>query len=499
MRNPIPVVLCSLLLAGCSIPHAIDYHAPASTIPTKWSGDPMVDHSVRSTADLREWWSSFNDPVLDRLIDRALADNIDLKIASQRLLAARAERDEIAAARSPRVGISGSSLLQRSSREVEWPHGIGVSNTQTLQLEASWEVDLFGRIRHAVEAADASIGVAEEDRRAVLISILSEIAINYIDLRTGQQRLVIAERNVFRLYESFETTARLNNAGLTNATSVALAKAEWQSAQAELPKWRAQISRHIHAIGVLLGGFPGDLQSDLEKGGDETVVVPLLPASVPSQMLRDRPDIRAAERRLAEAAANTNVAIADLFPRLRIPLTLGTASSGIGGLFTAASTIWSVAAVGSQTLFDAGQRKARIRVAQAVTEAQRLDYERSVRVAFRDVEDALTAIKEDSIRYSALVEAQKSHQTAVGRAIQERRAGTIGYLDLLIAQRSLYSAEDQVAASKADQLRDVVLLSKALGGGWQHVYPMETQSDETTVSSDRGSENTGQVTAHLRR
>jgi outer membrane protein TolC len=192
---------------------------------------------------------------------------------------------------------------------------------------------------------------------------------------------------------------------------------------------------------------------------------------VPSQLLRDRPDIRAAERRLAAATARANVAAADLLPRFRIPLTLGTAASGVAGLLAPGAIVWSLAASGSQTLYDKGRRAARLRAAQALTEAQRLDYERSIRAAMRDVEDVLASRHEEAIRYEALTAALAASRTAVSRATRERRAGTIGTLDLLTTQRSLYAIEDGLAISRADRLRQIVTLAKTLGGGWQDDFP----------------------------
>lgn len=470
MRKLIPVALC-VALSACSLPHTIQYEKPTTRVPDHWAQAPGKPDAADNLSDLREWWKGFGDPVLDKLVDRALANNWDLKIASQRLLAARATRSAVAADRSPRVGMSGGSLGQRSSREVDWPKGIGRSDTQTIQLDASWEPDLFGRIQHSVDAADADIGIAEEDRRGILVSLLAEIATNYADLRSEQQRLAIAERNVAKLQETLETTDRLYRAGLANETSVALARAEVQTARATLPAWRVRIAQHIHATSTLVGGFPGDLQKELIQSRRTVLQLPSLPISLPSVVLRDRPDIREAERRLAGEMARTNVAISDLFPRFRIPLTFGTSSSGISPLFSAASTIWSVALTGSQTIFDDGQRQARIEAAKATTEGQRLNYERTIRDAFRDVEDALVSIHEEDIRQATLSAAMRDHQVAVDRVERERKAGTITYLELLVAQRSLYGVEDEVAASRGLQLHGLIALSKALGGGWRSVYP----------------------------
>ncbi|WKY66521.1 TolC family protein [Pseudomonas aeruginosa] len=197
--------------------------------------------------------------------------------------------------------------------------------------------------------------------------------------------------------------------------------------------------------------------------------------------------MRAAERKLAAATAKANVAVADLFPRFRIPLTLGTAASGYGSLFSAGSLIWSVTLAGSETLFDSGQREARIRAAKATTEGQRLDYQRKVQIAFRDVEDALTQTHQEGVREESLMRAQEDSQLTYDRALRERKVGTIDYLTLLTAERSLYLAEDQLIESKAKKALNMVSPAKALGGGWQTAYP-ETPS-ETAQSTKQSTIN----------
>jgi NodT family efflux transporter outer membrane factor (OMF) lipoprotein len=465
VRSP---TLLALLLAGCATPHITPYAKPEPVLPPRWTEPQPV--AAAESVDLRRWWTGFHDAALDRLVDRAIAGNLDLRIAAQRLLAARAERDAVAAARHPLIGVSGGASVQRSSTRLDYPPGIGRADALSAGLEASWEPDLFGRLRQSVEAAKAEAGVVEEDRRAILVSLIAEIALDYIDLRSAQERRAIATRDIDRLKTTLDATERLHRAGLATGASVAEARAEWRLAQARLPGFTERIARDRHAIAMLTGGFPGDRITDLD-GTAPLPAAPELPPSVPSQLLRDRSDIRAAERRLAAATARANVAAADLLPRFRIPLTLGTAASGVAGLVSPGAIVWSLAASGSQTLYDKGQRAARLRAAQALTEAHRLDYERSIRAAMRDVEDVLASRHEEAIRYEALTAALAASRTAVSRATRERRAGTIGTLDLLTTQRSLYGIEDGLAVSRADRLRQIVALAKALGGGWQDGFP----------------------------
>lgn len=464
VRSP---TLLALLLAGCATPHLTRYTKPAPVMPPRWT-EPQPAATAQAV-DLRRWWTGFRDPALDRLVDRAIAGNLDLRIAAQRLLAARVERDAVAAARHPEIGVGGGASVQRSSTRLDYPPGIGRSDTLSAGLDASWEPDLFGRLRQSLDAAEADAGVVEEDRRAILFSLIAEITLDYIDLRSAQDRRAIAARDIARLKTTLDATERLHRAGLATGASVAEARAEWRLAQARLPGFAERIAHDRHAIATLTGGFPGDTITDLD-GNAPLPAAPALPPSVPSQLLRDRPDIRAAERRLAAATARANVAAADLLPRFRIPLTLGTAASGIAGLLSPGAIVWTLAASGSQTLYDKGQRAAHLRAAQALTEAQRLDYERSIRAAMRDVEDVLAARDAEAIRQDALTAALAASRTAVARASRERRAGTIGTLDLLTTERSLYAIEDGLAISRAERLRQIVTLAKSLGGGWQERF-----------------------------
>lgn len=462
--------LGAVLLSGCATPPLRPYAPPKLSTPAGWTSAQAAD-STEEVADLGRWWTGFHDPVLDRLIQRALTDNLDLRIASQRLLAARANREAVAAARAPHLGVLGGAQVQRSSRSVDWPRGIGQSDVETLQLEASWEPDLFGRLRASVALADAQVGWVQEDRRAILTALLADLASHYVELRSAQRRQAIAEANVQRLEASYRTVARLRAAGLSGGANLAQARAEWQIAQAQAPIWRARIAQHSHTIELLVGAAPGELEGSLAGAESEVPVAPHLPATAPADILRERPDVRVAERRLAASAAKANIAVADLAPRVRIPLNLGLSATGVGPLVSGESVIWSLAGSVAQTLSDGGQRKARVRAADATTQADVLAYELALRGALRDVEDALALVRKEDRRQSVLVEAVKDSQVAFDRASLERRAGTIDYLDLLVAQRALHAAQDALAESRASQALSMIKLAKALGGGWRDVYP----------------------------
>lgn len=464
MRIPITAAIVLALLSGCAVPHAVRYEKPVPLVPNAWAEQEKMQHASDNVAELQTWWKAFNDPLLNRLVDRALANNLDLKIASQRLLAARAERDAISADRGPKLGIAASTLDQRSSPLVDWPRGIGVSNAQTVEFEASWEPDLFGRIKQSIEAADATAGSIEEDRRAILTSLLAEIASNYIELRSEQQRLAIAERNVARTKATYDTNVRLRSAGIVDASSLTQAHAEWQAAVAQLPIWHARVSKHSHAIAVLVGGFPGDWQVELAQS---TSPVPAPSVACVHSLPGSTGSTRHSGSGTKTCRGNSQSQCRRCRSLSPLPDPTDTGNSGerLRFTFSAGSLIWSVTLAGSETLFDSGQREARIRAAKATTEGQRLDYQRKVQIAFRDVEDALTQTHQEGVREESLMRAQEDSQLTYDRALRERKVGTIDYLTLLTAERSLYLAEDQLIESKAKKALNMVSLAKALGGG----------------------------------
>lgn len=456
----------AMLLPGCATrPVGPDYVPPQPDVPQHWAEAPMQVDATDTARRLQAWWSEFHDPMLDRLVGLAIASNYDLRIAEQHIIAARAERDVAIAATRPRVSIGASAQEMRSSTTLDWPPGIGESRTLEAGFDASWEIDVFGGLRRSVEAANADVGAVAEARRSILISLLAEIASDYAMLRSAQQRVAIAQRNIEILTRSLALVERSRRAGTGTDFDVSQARAELEANQALIPTLRAEIARMAHAIGILAGGFPGDLEAELLRQGSPLPAVPTLPVSMPSEVVRQRPDIRAAERRLASATARVGVAVADLFPHFRIPLTFGPQTSALGQLLSAASFAWTIGLTGTQRLYDGGRTNARIRTAKAITEADRLNYERTIRAAFRDVEDALVNINSERERRTSLVASAKDSERALARATQLYRGGLSGYLNVLVAQRAVYQVHDSLAQSDLAQIQNTIALFKALGGG----------------------------------
>ncbi|GGF30001.1 RND transporter [Aliidongia dinghuensis] len=471
IHRPLLHRLCPFVLAGLAAACTVgpDYKPDEMAVPADWTEAKPPGTDQVALERLRNWWASFNDPVLNRLVEQVIAGNEDLKIARQRLIEARAARAIAGSVDYPQVQAKAARLQSNSSTTVDYPPGIGQYRTWELGFDASWEIDIFGGTRRAKEAADADIGAAIEDRRAILVSLLGELAGDYASLRASQLRLDIANRNIEASRKAFDLTQQEFQRGLGTDLEVAQARAQWDNVRAAPPALRASIARLAHAIALLLGGFPGDLEKELSKPAPLMAVPATLPVALPSETLVNRPDIRRAERRYAAATARIGVATADLFPHFSIPLMLEPTSGTIGSLFLAKSLDWSVGLAAGTLIYDGGKTDARIESAKAAAEASRIGYEETVRGAFRDVEDALVNFQTETERNGTLKEAAADSDLAQDRATKLYSAGLTDFLKVLDSERAAFAAEDLEAQSRLALVQDVIALYKALGGGWQGV------------------------------
>lgn len=461
-RGALLLAALAIGLSGCTTVGP-DYRAPVVTVPARWSeAAPGMTDTDRAPSRL--WWRSFEDPMLDRLVAQALAQNQNLAIALARLRQAHAERVQIAAAAEPEVSVGATGLTQRSSKALD-ASAYGVSRSWEMGMEASWELDLFGGTRRAVEAADAGIDALSEDRRALQLSLVAELVSDYAGLRATQYRLGIVQDNLRTLGEDERLAQRAYRAGLGPQADVTQARAERETAEAQPPLMEADIARFIHAIGVLTGGFPGDWHTALIKPGPTLSLPTRLPLSFPSEVIRQRPDLRADERRLAAASARIGVAEAARFPRFIVPLGVGTSASVFHSLFSGASLAWSAGMQGSLPLYDGGRARAGVTAARADADAARLVYERDVHLALRDVEDALTTWTGECRRQAALQHAVADSRQAWQYASRRYRRGLSAYLPVLVARRTLNQARDAQALSQLDAVRGAVAVYRSLGTG----------------------------------
>ncbi len=465
-----------LMAAGCAL--GPNYHKPDLPVPAAWTEVQQNGVDTRSV-ELARWWRAFNDPLLNSLVDRAVRSNLDLRSAEARIREARASRTVTASGAWPTVDVSGSYTRNRASDNaigapaqgaVVAPSAGGANLDQNLYrsgFDASWEIDVFGGVRRSVEAADATVEATVEDRRDVLVTLLGEVAKNYIDLRGFQRRLVVARANLKTQQDTLELTQVRFQAGLASDLDVAQQETQVNTTAAQIPILESSLKQEAYALDVLLALQPGTLWKELAK---ETAI-PNLPPEVlvelPSDLLRRRPDIRRAERQLAAATAQVAAATADLFPKFSLTGIAGLQSVSASDWFTRGSRFWSIGPTISWPVFDAGRIRANIEIRNAQQEQALTQYEKSVLSAFQDVETALVNYANEQVRNRSLTDALAASRRAVTMANELYLRGLNDFLNVLDTQRTLYTTESELTQSQATMASNLVALYKALGGGWE--------------------------------
>ncbi len=461
LRSAIAAFLC--LLGGCTV--GPDFVAPKSHLPAQFSEAPATAAQVAATnAQLQQWWRSFDDRELNQLITLAIADNIDLKIADQRLLQARAQRDEIAAGAYPTLGATAEAERARASTTLEYPPGFGNYHDFIGGFDASWELDIFGGNRRATEAAQDRVFATIEGRRALMVSLLSEVASDYATLRATQTLLAIAQDNVRVANDVYQLTERELKSGIGTDLQTLQARAQLEATEAKLPGLKAQIAVMAHAIAILLGRTPDALLATLSRP------VPLMsppadmPATVPAAVIANRPDVHEAEFAYEAANAQIGVAIAARLPDFSIPLSIMPEASAINQLFSFASLAYAATLSASAPLYQGGKLNAREREARAAAQAARLHYHQVVLQALAEVQNDLVHLQSDQQTHLALSAAYRDSQTALDHATLLYHAGLTDFLTLLTNERANFAAHDALAQNDLALVQDYIALFKALGG-----------------------------------
>jgi outer membrane protein, multidrug efflux system len=461
---------------GCSV--GPNYHSPQMQVAKQWSELPAKGVTAGSSAaQVAYWWTSFGDSELNSLVDRAVQSNTDLRIATARIREARALKGVVAAGAYPTVDVSGTYARSRPSENQIGGSSGKETNLFLIGFDASWEIDVFGGVRREVEAASADIGAAEENRRDVLVTLLSDVAQNYLDLRGTQLRLAITRENIVAQRKTLELTEGRLEVGLSNELEVAQARAQLASTEAQVPTLEAAAKRAMHRLGVLLGQQPGVLVDELSAQAPIPPTPPEVPAGLPSDLLQRRPDIRRAEQELAAATARIGVATADLFPKFFLTGVVAQQSVSLSDVAKPASGLWRIGPTISWPVFDAGRIRANIKVRDARQEQALALYEKTVLTALEDVENALvTYSKEQSTRRS-LTESVEANRQAVNIASELYAKGLTDFLNVLVSQRFLFQSEDELAQSDQRVSTNLVALFKALGGGWEVASPDQKALD----------------------
>ena len=464
-----------VLLAGCTV--GPNYRRPATPVPATFA--EANNPSGLSDADLASWGRSFGDPELDRLVNRAVAQNLDVEAAAARIREARAREIVAGASSKPQVDAQASATRQRiSENAVPVPPGAGGTgggsfglpgsefNSFRVGFDASWEIDLFGKTRRSIEAARARTGEALWNRRDVQVSVAAETADAYLSLRTLQQRVATAEAELARQQRFERLVAARAKGGLVTGQDLAQQRSERSTAAAALPALRAQVEAQIHALGVLTGDTPEALIAELSPPAATIPAPPAIPAGLPSDLLRRRPDIRAAERELAASTAEIGVAVADLYPRFSLTAAPALVSTALASLLEWGSRSFSIGAAVDWPLLNGGRTRGNIAVANARQEQALIAYRKSVLRALQDVEDALSRSDGDRRQLADLQDALATAARAEDIARTRYRGGLVTYSDVLQAQARRLKLEDQLTETRGTLARDTVALFKALGGGW---------------------------------
>jgi multidrug efflux system outer membrane protein len=462
----------TLVLAGCTV--GPGYRRPPVAAPEQFYG-LAGQAQAASLADL-PWWEVFQDPTLKALIEEALRDGYDLRIAAARVDEARARYGIAGAERYPQVGYQGQFARERfSGFQPGAPAHVKAVDVITANVNASWELDLWGRIRRLTEAAKAQYLASEEARRGAALGLVSEVAAAYFDLRQLDADLEIARRNSAAFHDTFDLFDRQLQGGVASALETNNAEASWASVAAQVPAIESQIAAKENQLALLVGRASGPIAR-----GAPLFDQPLraeVPAGLPAALLLRRPDLRQAEQQLVAANAGIGVAEAAFYPTISLTGLFGGLSPELGQLLGKGRT-WSIAAGLTGPIFRGGSLRGQVRVATAQFEQARLAYEQAVNRAFGEVSTSLVALQRLGDAEGERQRAVHAYQEAARLAGLRYSSGLSRYFEVISAQENLLNAENSLAQVRHDRLVALVNLYKALGGGW----PVEEQAGQAAPS-----------------
>ena len=467
-------ILALVIVSGCTVgPH---YHVPAPATSVLFhhiatNGVTSMGTNVFSP-ETTAWWGVFHDSTLTALVHEAAETNLDLRIASARILEIRALRLGVRAGLFPGVNANGSYTRSRPSentvggRNLKAFHIPLETDNYSAGFDMNWEVDLFGGTRRSLEAATADAAASVEAQREVLVSVLAEVGLSYLDLRGYQRQLQVSRENLKAQEQTHQLTRDRFKAGLTSELDAARSEAQVAMTRSQMPPLEEGVERAIHRLSVLIGHPPASLHARL----DPLTTIPAspleIPVGLPSDLLKRRPDIRRAERELAAASARIGVAKSDLFPRFFLTGAVGLQSLDSADFLNAGSRSWSLGPSLKWPIFSAGRIRQNIQVQKARELQAALRYEEVVLKSLEEVENALVSFGKEQERHRALNDAERATRRAASLATEQHRAGLVDFLTVLEAERSLLATQEEQARSERSLGQDLIRVYKALGGGW---------------------------------
>lgn len=477
-------------LVGCTV--GPDYAAPTFSTPASFAGleekpangEAGPARAAGAPADVTAWWAKLNDPTLNALVQRGVERNLDVLTAASRVREARAALGIAEAGDFPTLDARAGYERSRSSGRTNGAEfNPGSREDQSLWqygFDTSWEIDFFGRVRREKEAALADLASSEEARRGVLVTLVSDIAQNYVQFRGFQARIDVANRNIAAQRETLDLTVTRAQAGLSNELDVARAKAQLENRRAILPSLESQLRAAAYRLSVLLVEEPAKVLAELSPPSAIPTGPSEIPVGLPSDLLSRRPDVRQAERALAAATARIGIAEADLYPRFSITGSFGFAASDFSQAFDMKARAWSIGPSVRWNIFDGGRIRNNVKVQNERAEQATLAYRKAVLNSIEEVENALSAFTQEQSRLIALKSAAEASRKAADLALERNKGGLVGFLDVLEAQRTLYDALDAVTQSEQAVATNLVRLYKSLGGGWDAV---PAASEPTSASA----------------
>ncbi|MDF7808556.1 efflux transporter outer membrane subunit [Pontiellaceae bacterium B12219] len=457
-----------VLLNGCNSLPSVgpDYEQPEIEMPDAWN-EAVQNEFKNGSPNLQNWWTVFNDDTLNGLIARAFTNNLDLKTAAARVEQAAAMRGVSASQFWPDISAGASASTYQITEAQNYSGGDRKGEMYDAGLSMAWELDLWGRVRRSVESADASLQATMEDYRDVLVVLYSDVAFSYIKVRTLQERIAFAENNLAAQEKTMTLTKNRFDSGLVPALDVSQAQLNLSRTTSVIPPLKQSLVEAINRLSVLLGEMPYALYKELEEVKPIPVADSVLAVGVPAEVLRQRPDVRAAERELAAQTARIGSVKAELYPTLTLPGTLAVESYGGGDLFSGANTLYSFGPQIRWSIFNSKRIRSRVDAEKAATKAALNTYEQTVLLALEEVEGQMSAYANEKDRIQSLEVAATSAQKSVELVTELYTSGLTDFQNVLNMEQALLDQQDQLAQSKGLISAYLVGVYKALGGGWE--------------------------------
>jgi outer membrane protein, multidrug efflux system len=462
------------VLSACAV--GPNYKRPNMPVQHTWEASAATQPAAtepsvvdQTAAPPLAWWGTLNDPTLNWLVKEAWHSNLDVKIAGARIREARAFRSEAAGGLFPHAAADAGYGFYRAGGPL-FP-GIESGDYQFYDggFDAIWELDVFGGIRRSVEAAAYDVQAQIDAQRGALVSVVAEVARNYVELRTAQERYAITQQNVQTEKQSLALAQRLYTAGLAAELDVTQAQAQVTTTQSQLPVLEIQEKVAIHQLGILLGESPTELMSQLSNVGPLPVVPKRVPIGLPSDLLKRRPDVRQVERQLASATAQIGVAEAELYPQFTLTGDFGLGTVPPANFFNWSNRFYGIGPSVRWELFEGGRIIANVDAHKAIRQELLDQYKLTILDAIGEVENALVAFRRQQDQYDLLSQSVESNKASLRISSERYAEGTVGFLDVLDAERSLLESQDTLAVTQGDIVLSMIGLYKAVGGGWEEI------------------------------